>query len=212
MINKCVIFDLDGTLIDSREDLADSVNLMLAEYGRESLPVDLITSFVGNGSKALVERALQGFKTDIGEAAKLMKSFYLKRLVNKTYLYDGVVEGLEKLYSKGWKLGLISNKPQVPTQEILQHFGLEKYFSCIIGGDNKFPLKPDPASIVHVIETTNSSVKGSWIFGDNYTDLEAGRRAGLQCGFAKYGFGRQGSEIYDIATDSFLEFIDFLQK
>jgi len=61
MINKCVIFDLDGTLIDSREDLADSVNLMLAEYGRGSLPVDLITSFVGNGSKALVERALQGF-------------------------------------------------------------------------------------------------------------------------------------------------------
>lgn len=212
MINKCVIFDLDGTLIDSREDLADSVNMMLAEYGRPSLPVDLITSYVGNGSKALVERALQGFKADIDTAAKLMKGFYLKRLVHKTYLYEGVIEGLDLLYSKGWKLGLISNKPQVPTQEILQHFGIDKYFSCIIGGDNKFPLKPHPASILHVIEATNSSVAGSWIFGDNYTDLEAGRHAGLKCGFAKYGFGKQGAENYDMAVDKFLDFIDFLQK
>ncbi|OGV50635.1 MAG: hypothetical protein A2017_06865 [Lentisphaerae bacterium GWF2_44_16] len=202
-MNSCIVFDLDGTLIDSREDLTTGVNLMRAHFGLEGLSVDTVTSYVGNGARNLAIRALQGHDADIEHALSLMKKFYSENMLVKTHLYPGVAEGLGKLHSKGWKLAVITNKPSPAANEILEKLKVKKYLSYVLGGDSAFPLKPDPASLIYVLNETSSLPEKSWMLGDNYTDLEAGRRAGIKRCFARYGFGRQGNENYDAAIDSF---------
>lgn len=202
-MNSCIVFDLDGTLIDSREDLTTGVNLMRAHFGLEGLSVDTVTSYVGNGARNLAIRSLQGHDADIEHALSLMKKFYSENMLVKTHLYPGVAEGLEKLHSNGWKLAVISNKPSPAANEILEKLKIKKYLSYVLGGDSDFPLKPDPASLIYVLNETSSLPEKSWMLGDNYTDLEAGRRAGIKRCFALYGFGRQGNESYDAAIDSF---------
>lgn len=202
-MNSCVIFDLDGTLIDSREDLTTGVNLMRAHFGLEQLPMPTVTSYLGNGARDLTIRALQGHDVDIEHALSLTKKFYSENMLVKTHLYPGVAGGLEKLHSSGWKLAVISNKPSPAANEILEKLKVKKYFSYVLGGDSSFPLKPDPASLIYVLNETSSLPEKSWIHGDNYTDLEAGRRAGIKRCFALYGFGRQGNESYDAAVNSF---------
>ena len=203
-----LICDLDGTLIDSREDLATGVNLMRADYGLEPLPVEAVTEFVGNGARKLVERALPGALKDIEEALHKFKGYYKANMFVKTRLYTGVEEGLRILHGKGWKLALSSNKPSDKCEDIVKHLGIDSYFDMILGASENYPLKPDPGSIFIAMKKTGADKSETWIIGDNYTDLEAGRRAGIKRCYAKYGFGHVGSEEYDMAVDSFMEFVD----
>jgi len=207
-MNRCIIFDLDGTLIDSRADLTTAVNLMRKHFSLPPLTLDAVTSYVGNGARKLTERALAETGVDVDDALHLMKKFYLEHLVDKTTLYPGVLDGLKKLSGAGWKLALITNKPDGPCHEILKHFAIDNLFAVVIGGDCKFPLKPDPASIFHILEVCGASPSRSLILGDNYTDLESGRRAGIKCCFASYGFGRKNGLPSDMEVASFPEFTE----
>ena len=202
-----LLCDLDGTLIDSREDLATGVNLMRADYGLEPLSLESVTGFVGNGARKLVERSLPGSVKNIEEAMHKFKKYYRENMFVKTRLYPGVEEGLRLLHGKEWKLALSSNKPSGKCEDILKHIGIDFYFDMILGASENYPLKPDPASILIAMKQTGANKSATWIIGDNHTDLEAGRRAGIKRCYAKYGFGHVGSEEYDMAVDSFMEFV-----
>ena len=146
--HQLLLCDLDGTLIDSREDLATGVNLMRADYGLEPLSIGVVTDFVGNGARKLVERSLPGSVKSIEEALHKFKNYYKENMFVKTRLYPSVEEGLRLLHGKGWKLALSSNKPSDKCEEILKHLGIAVYFDMILGASENYPLKPDPASIL----------------------------------------------------------------
>jgi phosphoglycolate phosphatase len=211
-MKSCIIFDLDGTLIDSRADLATGVNLMREEYGLPPLSLETVTNYVGNGAGKLAERSLQGAPVNLEKALSQMKKHYLEHMLEKTFLYEGVAEGLEKLSSGNSVMALITNKPTEPTEKILTHFAVRNYFSFVIGGTSGFALKPDPESLNHVIARTDATPEHSWILGDNYTDMESGRRAGIKRCFAKYGFGKKQEESCEAEADSFSDFVDKVLK
>lgn len=217
--NSVIICDLDGTLIDSREDLTTGVNLMRAEYNLPALDVATVTDYIGNGTRALAERSLcdvnnglrdvnneQNIKIDIDEALGLMKEFYTAHMFDKTRLYPTIKEGLRILADKGFKIAVVTNKPQGPCEKILDYLEMTNNFDVILGGSPEYKLKPDPEMLYTVISQTGSSPENSWMVGDNYTDLASGRHAGVKRCFANYGFGYQLEESYDMAVDSFADF------
>ncbi|MDP2990252.1 MAG: HAD hydrolase-like protein, partial [Kiritimatiellota bacterium] len=147
MKRQVLIFDLDGTLIDSRRDLATGINLMRRHYGLGPLRVETVTSFVGEGIRNLVERSLQDAPSrlresatpgqaavDLDEAVRVNKEFYRQHIHDETTLYPGVREGLECLAAAGHALALLSNKPGAASREIMRHFEIETLFASIIGG------------------------------------------------------------------------------
>jgi len=209
-VKKILICDLDGTLIDSRKDIATGVNLMRKEYGLGELSVEVITDFVGNGAGKLVERSLKDTGINVDDALEIMKIKYEEHICDDTFLYEGVEEGLKLLYDSNIPLAIVTNKPESLTKVIVKELKIDTYFSFIIGGDSVFPLKPDPAAIEFIIKETGADKDNSWIIGDNYTDLAAGRNAGVQRCFAAYGFGHSKNEECDLKVESFKEFINFL--
>ncbi|MFA7230172.1 MAG: HAD-IA family hydrolase [Victivallaceae bacterium] len=211
-MNFCIIFDMDGTLVDSRLDLALSVNLMRRSFDLPELPIETITSFVGNGVRKLVERSITGTQIDNAEAVKRMKTFYQKHLVDKTVMYDGVAEGLATLHGTGVKLSVVTNKPVEAAVPILKKLGIIKWFDEVIGGGSGHPLKPDPEPLLYLIDKFQCRPENSWMMGDHYTDLEAGRRAGIKCCFAAYGFGDPQNETFDFRAEQFKDIISKFRK
>lgn len=209
-MNSVIICDLDGTLIDSRKDLTTGVNLMRADYDLPPLDVATVTDYVGNGARKLAERALKGSRVDIDEALSKMREYYAKHMFDETALYPTVKEGIKMLRGKGFKTAVCTNKPQEPCAAILDYLGVAQDFDVILGASTKYVLKPDPEMLLALISQTDSTLEDSWMVGDNYTDLESGRRAGLRNCFCKYGFGYQWEESYDLAVDSFVELANIL--
>jgi phosphoglycolate phosphatase len=204
-----LLCDLDGTLVDSRDDLATGVNLMRADYGLEPLSVEAVTGFIGDGAGKLVKRSLPESVKNVEDALDKFKKYYKENMFVRTCLYPDVEEGLRLLHGKGWKLALTSNKPSDKCEDILRHFGIDFYFDMILGASDRYPLKPDPASLLIAMEEAGADKSGTWIIGDNHTDLEAGRRAGIRRCYARYGFGHVGSEDFDMVVDSFMEFVEW---
>lgn len=209
-MNSVIICDLDGTLIDSRSDLTTGVNLMRAEYGLSSLSLETVTNYVGNGTRKLAERALTGTDIDIDEALAKIKKHYQAHMIDQTKLYPTVLQGLQLIKKKGYKTAVCTNKPHEPCLAILKKLGVADYFNVILGATAKYTLKPDPAMLHAIMKQTEAETAGSWMVGDNYTDLESGRRAGLKNCFANYGFGYQNDESYDLKVESFAEFAEYL--
>ena len=145
----CIIFDLDGTLIDSRADLCTGVNLMRQDFNLPPLPLEQVVKYVGNGTLALCERALAGTGVNPAEALPHMKKYYREHLLDQTTLYPGVADGLRRLHDAGFPLAVISNKLETPSKSILEALGVGSLFQLIVGGDSGFKLKPDPESLLH---------------------------------------------------------------
>ena len=210
MKKKLVIFDLDGTLIDSRADLASAVNLMRADYGLAPLDLAMVTAFVGNGMKKLVERALKGVSVSVDEAVGRMRGHYKEHLVEQTQFYPGTVAALKTIKNAGYNLAIVTNKPEDETRQICRHFGIDELFGALLGGDSCENLKPHPEPLYLALRLTGSERDGAWMVGDNYTDLAAGRQAGMRRCYCRYGFGRLQGESFDLAVDSLGEFAEFL--
>lgn len=205
---KLLMFDLDGTLIDSREDIAAAVNLLRQDYGLHPLPVATVTGYVGDGIDKLVERALHGHTVDLVAATQACARHYRQRLHDRTVLYPGVADGLALLHHAGYVLAMISNKPSAACREILEHFGIAPLFSVMLGGgDTKF-LKPEPEPLVEAMRRTGSAPEESWMIGDHRTDLEAARRARVRSAFLSCGMGEKGRET---PTAEFASFADLAQ-
>ena len=212
MASRLIVFDFDGTLIDSRADLATAVNLVRADYGLAALPVATVTQYIGDGVRKLLERALAGDTIDIPEAIGRMRGHYAAHLVEATTLYPGAAAALRDIVALGYRLAIVSNKPEEPTKAICRHFGIDSLFSVILGGDSCRNLKPHPEPLLLCLERTGCAVEGSWIVGDNHTDMAAGRNAGFARCYCTFGFGQLKEETYDLAVDSLGEFAAHLRR
>ena len=200
---KLIIFDLDGTLVDSCRDLATAVNLMRAHYNLPALALEDIRGYVGNGVRMLVTRALQGTTVDVNEALQVQIPLYRAHAVDQTTLYPGVLEGLKQLRERGDILAVATNKPAESCDIILKHLGIYDWFISVLAAD-RFPvLKPAPDMITHIMTLAGVTPENTWVVGDNFTDLEAARRAGVSSIFVTYGYGTPGSETPTRQCDAF---------
>ena len=188
---KLVVFDLDGTLIDSRRDLADSVNAMLADYGAPGLALEAITAMVGEGAAVLVRRALtaSGLDPTTPDALARFLSHYDSRLTAHTSPYEGMVAALEALRSEKLTLAVLTNKPTRASNVILDRLGLLPFFSQVIGGDTPLGRKPDPAGLLRLVTSAAAAPATSVLVGDSPIDVSTARAAGACVCFARYGFG-----------------------
>jgi len=189
---KLLIFDLDGTLVDSRKDLANSINAMLVNYHRAELPDDVIATYIGDGAPTLVRRSL-GFKDDhdlqpkdeefIEDALVFFLEFYREHKLDFTYVYDGVKEALEKLEARGLAMSVLSNKPVNPSRIIANTLGLGGFFKSIYGGNSFETKKPDPMGVNTLLREHGVAPNEAVIIGDSSIDMQTGRNAGIwSCG------------------------------
>jgi phosphoglycolate phosphatase len=181
---RAVLFDLDGTLIDSAPDLAAAVNELLARSGRGPLTLAQVTSMIGNGVEKLVERAIAASGEALGpEALKreqtAMIGIYAKHLTGLTVLMPGVLEALGALHGDGIPLGLVTNKPQRFIETVLDHFGLSPLFSVVIGGDAGVPKKPAPDMLLAAAEQFGVVPGDAVMVGDSAADADSARAAGI---------------------------------
>jgi phosphoglycolate phosphatase len=190
---KLVIFDLDGTLIDSRLDLIHSVNAMLRHVERPELPGDLIASYVGDGAPMLIRRALGDPRDEafVKEALDYFLSYYRVHKLDFTRPYDGVNEMLEAIRNGkqvGRQMVVLSNKPVNPSRAIVEALGLADFFARVYGG-NSFPTKkPDPHGVRMILRESKVRAEEGLIIGDSSTDVITGRNAGLWTCGVTYGF------------------------
>jgi phosphoglycolate phosphatase len=191
---QLVVFDLDGTLADTKKDLALSVNAMREYMGLGPLPLEAVTSYVGHGVTALVKRAL-GDKAPDGEVEKGLAFFldyYGHHMLDNTLAYPGVHEALEGLGNR--KLAILTNKPARYSREIIAGLGLASYFFEIYGGDS-FPLKkPNPLGIKTLMTHVAIPAENTLMVGDSDTDVLTGRSAGVWTCGVTYGYGPQALE------------------
>jgi phosphoglycolate phosphatase len=185
---RLIAFDLDGTLIESRRDLADSANELIAELGGTPLTVAAVTSMVGEGARVLVSRALAAAGVaDVPDALPRFLEIYDRRLLNHTYLFEGVADVVTRI--RDARVALLTNKPIAPTVKILDGLGVRALFDDVVGGDGPYPRKPDPAGLMALMETAGSGPDDTLLVGDSVIDLETARRAGARCCIVTYGFG-----------------------
>ena len=184
---RLVVFDLDGTLIDSRKDLAQTVNAMLRHYGRAALPEPVIATYIGDGAGMLVRRALGDPEDEsfLAEALDYFLGYYRVHKLDHTTVYDGVFAALRAIRAArpSWPMAVLTNKPVNPSRDICAHFGLDRFFFQNYGGNSFTTKKPDPHGLMTIIAEA-SSLTGSAIhprqtvmIGDSDVDILAARNA-----------------------------------
>jgi phosphoglycolate phosphatase len=184
-----VVFDLDGTLVDSGRDLTTGINGMLGWCGAPPLPEEAVVSMVGDGASVLVRRALEAAGVDPGYpgAHERFLEAYDDCLLECTRPYDGIPEVLAQL--AGRRLAVLTNKPTGATTRILEALDLRRFFDSVIGADTPHGRKPDPAGLRHLISEAGAAPDATLLVGDSPIDLETARRAGTRICLARYGFG-----------------------
>ncbi len=224
MNKQLLIFDFDGTLIDSVPDLADATNAMLTTLGKDTYPIETIRNWIGNGSRLLVERALVG-KVEVADgeltveetdhAEQIFFEAYKNLSGSKTVAYPDVDNGLKKLHAAGYTLALVTNKPIRFVPKILQSFGWQDLFSEVMGGDSLPVKKPDPTPLLHVCETLNFSVDQAVMIGDSRNDMLAGQNANIDTLGLSYGYN-YGQDIRELnptgAFDHFADLVAWIMK
>jgi phosphoglycolate phosphatase len=191
---KLVIFDLDGTLVDSGEDIVRSVNELLKTMGRPPLPDARIRSYVGDGVRKLLERSLgPGSSLELGRAETLYLSIYRRRLLDTTRPYPGVVPALEALHLDR-PLAVLTNKPVAESLLILEGLDLNRYFRRVCGGDSFARRKPDPMGVRILQEELGAESHETLLVGDSRVDLETSRNAGVRSCLVRYGLGSWSEE------------------
>jgi phosphoglycolate phosphatase len=218
---KLLIFDLDGTLVDSRQDLANSINAMLKNYHRPELPADVIASYIGDGAPTLVRRSL-GFIDDhnptpkeeefIEDALVYFLEYYREHKLDFTYVYDGVVEALTKIGKNGSGpvMTVLSNKPVNPSRAIVNALGLGPFFKVVYGGNSFETKKPDPLGVKVLLEETGVAADQAVIIGDSDIDMLTGKNAGIWSVGVTYGLSPETlvETPGDVMVDSPREWVE----
>lgn len=206
-MNTLIIFDLDGTLADTREDIADAVNLVRKFFKLPSLMFEEVVSYVGGGLGLLMTKSMQDSpEVDHTEACDKFTEYYNQNLTVKTHLYEGAAEVIAELAERGYYLAVLSNKPGQMCRAITAHFGLDKHLLTTMGGGDTATKKPEPEGIYEIIKRAERigfkrEPDNIWMIGDHHTDMKAAENAALKSVYCTYGFGdKQGlSSDYEIS-------------
>lgn len=188
MIN-IIIFDLDGTLLYTLEDLKDSVNFALKKYNYKPISLEQTKNFVGNGIKKLVERAIPDGKKNVNfeGCLKTFKNHYSENMYNKTKPYEGMLEVLEEIKTKGIKTAVVSNKFDSASKELCKkYFG--NLIDIVVGQSESIPQKPSPEGIFEVIRYFGRNIKDCIYVGDSEVDIQTAKNAGIPCISVSWGY------------------------
>ena len=202
-----VVFDLDGTLIDSAKDIAESLNITFERLGYDPLPEETIGQFVGNGVKPLIERAVieAGHEDRLDDTLESFREVYQKRLLIHTKLFEGALTTLESLKVQGKSLGLATNKPARFAFPILEALDLTRFFvGGAIAGDTLKVSKPAPDALYKIAEKAKVDLSQTMIVGDSAVDVNTGKNAGAKTVGATYGF-RSEEELLEAGVDALID-------
>jgi phosphoglycolate phosphatase len=207
-IHRLIAFDLDGTLVDSKRDLAESANQLVAELGGVPLTEEAIGRMVGGGAAQLVRRALRA--ADIGEvpggppaALSRFLEVYDGCLLNHTRLYDGVLDAVH-LAREHAHVAVLTNKSLGPSERILAGLGLGELFEDVVGGDGPLPRKPDPAALLDLMDRAGATASHTLLVGDSTFDHQTALRASSRCCMAAYGFGYATFAAEDLTGEEWI--------
>ncbi|MGH9773873.1 MAG: HAD family hydrolase [Candidatus Acidiferrales bacterium] len=208
---RALIFDLDGTLIDSRLDLANSVNATLEHLGRPPLSHDEIFSYVGNGAPALIRRALgDATEEQAAGALSFFLEYYRQHMLDLTKPYPGVLEGLQRF--RGLPMAVLTNKPVRFSRAILNGLDLSRFFPFVYGGNSFERKKPDPMGVHVILRDLRADAGESMMVGDSEVDVQTARNAGIRVCGVTYGLGspRLADSAPDLLVASLVELADCL--
>lgn len=190
---QAVLFDLDGTLIDSAPDLRDAANELLSRHGLGPLTLDAVKAIIGQGVKVLVERAFRACgrpldETELEQQHLVMLDIYGDHLVRHTVLMPHAAEMLEALHDQGVRLAVVTNKPQRAAEAVLDHFGLFPWLGSIVGGDAGVAKKPAPDILLAALERLGVEPWNALVVGDSMADVAAARAAGIAVAVVRGGY------------------------
>lgn len=209
-----LVFDLDGTLIDSALDLALSVNAVRERLGMPALPHETVYSYVGNGAPMLIRRALgpDASQQTADESLRFFYEHYREHMLDNTALYPGVGEALDAFREAGKTMAVLTNKPVRFSEGIIDGLGLSKHFERVYGGNSFETKKPDPFGLNLLIDELNGAVERTLMIGDSSVDIETARNAGTPSAGVTYGLRPETFEQHppDILVDSMLELVEIL--
>ena len=208
-----VIFDLDGTLVDTAPDILAYLNEMLAELGRPALELDAVRMMIGDGVKSLMMRGLNasgGIPDDL-DIDRLFYRYlerYSQEPIRVSRPYPGMVDALQSLSDAGIRLGVCTNKPQLPTDRLLAGLRLDRIFGAAIGGDALSTRKPDPTHLLAVLERLDVGPDRAVLIGDSETDLKTARATDIPCILTRFGYTAIPAE--DLGADKVIDHADDL--
>ncbi|TIS52912.1 MAG: phosphoglycolate phosphatase [Mesorhizobium sp.] len=216
---RAILFDLDGTLIDSAPDIAAAVNELLAGRDLPPLRVDQVKAMIGGGVGKLVERAFAASGAPLAggaleEANRAMAPIYRRHLTGLTRLMPGVREALTHFHLNALAMGVVTNKPQLAAREILLHFHLTEYLGAIVGGDAVTCLKPAPDALLLALDQLGVEPSDALMVGDSSSDVGAARAAGMPVVLLRGGYTQIPVEELgaDLVCDSLLDLPSAMQR
>jgi phosphoglycolate phosphatase len=209
-----IIFDLDGTLVDSKKDLCASVNYVRQTYGLPPLADSTISALIGDGAHKLIERALevQASQENVRDGLQLFLDFYREHMLDETGLYSGVRETLTKFAD--CEMAVLTNKPYLFSCALLDRLGIYDYFAAVYGGNSFRQKKPDPVGVFRILSDTKAHPESTWMVGDSAVDVMTGRNAGVATCGVTYGYAADTFEDTppDFLIDKFDELEDVIRR
>jgi len=206
---KLLVFDLDGTLVDSQVDLANAINYMLRHYHRPELPVDVVAGYIGDGASMLVRRSLGDPRDEnfVSQAYETFVTYYREHVLDNTYAYPGVVDAIRAIRETAngrLQMAVLSNKPVRPSERILQGLGMDSFFTRIYGGNSFETKKPDPLGAITLLRETRTEPAQAVMIGDSQNDVLTARNAGMWSVGVTYGFSPDTLKAHppDVLIDS----------
>ncbi len=211
---NAVFFDMDGTLFDSRADLASAVNFTRRDLGLAPLPQETVIGFVGRGARYLLENSIPEQAGRFDELWPQFSANYRAHMLDETVLYPGVRSTLAELADRGWLMGINTNKPNFAAREMLAHYGLARYFGdAIIAGGDCTEMKPSGLPLRECAARMRGHRLSShdWMVGDNWTDMDSGSAVGIKTAFCTFGFGHLNESRYTVKINRFDELLRHLK-
>lgn len=207
-----ILFDLDGTLVDSAPDLAASMNVLLVRRGRSEIPLDDVRHMVGRGAKVLMERgmAATGQAASAAEIDEMFDEFldyYLAHIADLSQPFPGVREALDRLQNAGCVLGVCTNKPEAASIKLLEILNLDAYFGSVVGGDTLTVRKPDPEHVLETMRRLDGDLTSTVMVGDSHPDIAAAQAAGMPVVAVTFGYTSEPVQTFgpDRVIDHFDE-------
>jgi len=215
---QTILFDLDGTLLDTAPDLADALNQVRQEQQLEPLPYDAIRPVVSHGGRALIELGFKGetFQQRHEPLRQRLLEVYLDNIASKTSLFSGMEKVLDYIESNQMQWGVVTNKPSWLTDPLMKALGLYDRSACVISGDTTSNRKPHPQPVLHACEISNSPVEACLYIGDAERDIQAGKQAGMKTLVALYGYIQDHDKPSTWGADDYVQspedIIDWIQR